>query len=268
MRHLKDYYSLNFDLKNKRAVVCGGSDGIGKACAQLLAQNGADITIVARNEHKINSVIKELDSSKNQHHKYICSDFNHPEKLQKELDKDFKDKVDILINNSGGPHGGQLIESEIDEFRVAFERLLVSNQIMTKAVVSNMKKQKYGRIINIISTSIKQVIPGLGVSNTIRGAVAQWAKTLALELGEFNITVNNILPGYTSTERLNELANMKSKSLNISKEEIKNKWANSTALNRLANPIEIANAALFLASDESSYITGHNLAVDGGRFKA
>ena len=192
--------------------------------------------------------------------------------LQKEfqslLDKDFKDKVDILINNSGGPHGGQLIESEIDEFRVAFERLLVSNQIMTKAVVPNMKKQKYGRIINIISTSIKQVIPGLGVSNTIRGAVAQWAKTLALELGEFNITVNNILPGYTSTERLNELANMKSKSLNISKEEIKNKWANSTALNRLANPIEIANAALFLASEESSYITGHNLAVDGGRFKA
>ncbi|MEC7871842.1 MAG: SDR family oxidoreductase [Candidatus Neomarinimicrobiota bacterium] len=259
---------MNFDLKNKRAVVCGASDGIGKACAQLLAQNGADITIVARNEHKINSVIKELDSSKNQHHKYICSDFNHPEKLQKELDKDFKDKVDILINNSGGPHGGQLIESEIDEFRVAFERLLVSNQIMTKAVVPNMKKQKYGRIINIISTSIKQVIPGLGVSNTIRGAVAQWAKTLALELGEFNITVNNILPGYTSTERLNELANMKSKSLNISKEEIKNTWAESTALNRLANPIEIANAALFLASDESSYITGHNLAVDGGRFKA
>ena len=249
-------------------MVCGGSDGIGRACAQLLAQNGADITIVARNEHKINSVIKELDSSKNQHHKYICSDFNHPEKLQKELDKDFKDKVDILINNSGGPHGGQLIESEINEFRVAFERLLVSNQIMTKAVVPNMKKQKYGRIINIISTSIKQVIPGLGVSNTIRGAVAQWAKTLALELGEFNITVNNILPGYTSTERLNELANMKSKSLNISKEEIKNKWANSTALNRLANPIEIANAALFLASEESSYITGHNLAVDGGRFKA
>ena len=249
-------------------MVCGGSDGIGRACAQLLAQNGADITIVARNEHKINSVIKELDSSKNQHHKYICSDFNHPEKLQKELDKDFKDKVDILINNSGGPHGGQLIESEIDEFRVAFERLLVSNQIMTKAVVPNMKKQKYGRIINIISTSIKQVIPGLGVSNTIRGAVAQWAKTLALELGEFNITVNNILPGYTSTERLNELANMKSKSLNISKEEIKNKWANSTALNRLANPIEIANAALFLSSEESSYITGHNLAVDGGRFKA
>ena len=249
-------------------MVCGGSDGIGRACAQLLAQNGADITIVARNEHKINSVIKELDSSKNQHHKYICSDFNHPEKLQKELDKDFKDKVDILINNSGGPHGGQLIESEINEFRVAFERLLVSNQIMTKAVVPNMKKQKYGRIINIISTSIKQVIPGLGVSNTIRGAVAQWAKTLALELGEFNITVNNILPGYTSTERLNELANMKSKSLNISKEEIKNTWAESTALNRLANPIEIANAALFLASDESSYITGHNLAVDGGRFKA
>ena len=130
-----------------------------------------------------------------------------------------------------------------------------------------MKKQKYGRIINIISTSVKQVIPGLGVSNTIRGAVAQWGKTLALELGEYGITVNNILPGYTKTDRLSELSTAKAKDLNITKEQIEAMWADSTALKRLAEPHEIANTILFLASEESSYITGHNLAVDGGRFK-
>ena len=130
-----------------------------------------------------------------------------------------------------------------------------------------MKKQKYGRIINIISTSIKQVIPGLGVSNTIRGAVAQWGKTLALELGEYGITVNNILPGYTKTDRLSELSTVKAKELNVSKEQIEDMWADSTALKRLAEPHEIASAVLFLASEDSSYITGHNLAVDGGRYK-
>ena len=130
-----------------------------------------------------------------------------------------------------------------------------------------MKKQKYGRIINIISTSIKQVIPGLGVSNTIRGAVAQWGKTLALELGKYGITVNNILPGYTKTDRLLELSTVKAKELNVSKEQIEDMWADSTALKRLAEPYEIASAVLFLASEDSSYITGHNLAVDGGRYK-
>ena len=161
-----------------------------------------------------------------------------------------------------------LIESEIEEFRVAFERLLICNQIVTKSVISTMKNQDYGRIINIISTSIKQVIPGLGVSNTIRGAVAQWAKTLALELGKYNITVNNVLPGYTKTGRLDELADSKAKTLNVAKADIEESWAESTALNRLAEPIEIASVVLFLASSDSSYITGHNLAVDGGRFKA
>ena len=255
-------------LYNKRAVVCGGSDGIGKSCAQLLAKNGASITIIARNEAKIQSVIDELDKSNDQSHKFICSDFNKPENLESSLSDELKDNVDILINNSGGPHGGLLIESEIEEFRLAFERLLICNQLVTKSVISTMKNQDYGRIINIISTSIKQVIPGLGVSNTIRGAVAQWAKTLALELGKYNITVNNVLPGFTKTSRLDELADSKAKTLNVVKADIEESWAESTALNRLAEPIEIASVVLFLASRDSSYITGHNLAVDGGRFKA
>tara|TARA_B000000475_G_scaffold111038_1_gene89892 strand:- start:39 stop:812 length:774 start_codon:yes stop_codon:yes gene_type:complete len=256
---------MNF--KNKSIVICGGSDGIGKSCAKLFADKGGSTTLIARNKEKLTSVISDLDTSKGQVHKYICADFNNPEKLDIKINKELFSKTDILINNSGGPQGGLLEKSTLAEFRVSFDRLLLSNQIVTRHAIKEMKKQKYGRIINIISTSVKQVIPGLGVSNTIRGAVAQWGKTLALELGEYGITVNNILPGYTKTERLSELSTAKAKDLNITKEQIEVMWANSTALKRLAEPHEIANTILFLASEESSYITGHNLAVDGGRFK-
>ena len=256
---------MNF--KNKSIVICGGSDGIGKSCAELFAAKGGSTTLIARNKEKLMSVINDLDTSKGQVHKYICADFNNPEELDIKINKELSSKTDILINNSGGPRGGLLEKSTLAEFRVSFDRLLLSNQIVTRHAIKRMKKQKYGRIINIISTSVKQVIPGLGVSNTIRGAVAQWGKTLALELGEYGITVNNILPGYTKTERLSELSTAKAKDLNITKEQIEVMWADSTALKRLAEPHEIANTILFLASEGSSYITGHNLAVDGGRYK-
>jgi len=172
------------------------------------------------------------------------------------------------VNNSGGPHGGPLIEAKEDEFRLAFERLLICNQILAKAAVPGMKILGSGRIINIISMSVNQVIPGLGVSNTIRGAVAQWAKTLALELGGFGITVNNILPGYTATERLQELAENKAKSMGKTVEDIYKAWAKNTSLRRLGKPKEIASAVAFLASDSAGYINGHNLSIDGGRFGA
>jgi 3-oxoacyl-[acyl-carrier protein] reductase len=256
---------MNF--KNKSIVICGGSDGIGKSCAELFAAKGGSTTLIARNKEKLMSVINDLDTSKGQVHKHICADFNNPEELDIKINKELSSKTDILINNSGGPRGGLLEKSTLAEFRVSFDRLLLSNQIVTRHAIKRMKKQKYGRIINIISMSIKQVIPGLGVSNTIRGAVAQWGKTLALELGEYGITVNNILPGYTKTDRLSELSTAKAKDLNITKEQIEAMWADSTALKRLAEPKEIANTILFLASEGSSYITGHNLAVDGGRYK-
>lgn len=256
---------MNF--KNKSIVICGSSDGIGKSCAIHFAIKGANTTLIARNKKKLMNVLSDLDTSKGQTHEYICADFNKPEELNTIINKELTSNTDILINNSGGPQGGLLEDSSLGEFRISFDRLLLSNQIITQHVIKNMKKQKYGRIINIISTSIKQVIPGLGVSNTIRGAVAQWGKTLALELGEYGITVNNILPGYTKTDRLLELSTAKAKELNVSKEQIEYMWADSTALKRLAEPHEIANTILFLASEESGYITGHNLAVDGGRFK-
>ena len=195
----------------------------------------------------------------------ICADFNNPEKLNEIINNELHEPVHILLNNSGGPHGGLLVDSNIDEFREGFERLLISNQIMVKSVFEGMKKMSFGRIINIISISINNVIPGLGVSNTIRGAVAQWAKTLALEIGQYGITVNNVLPGYTNTGRLQELANAKSKASGVSVDEIRSIWANSSASKRIGEPEEIANAVVFLASDASSFINGVDITVDGGR---
>ena len=262
---------MDLSLKGNRAIVCGSTDGIGKASALLMAERGASITLVARNKEKLNATLTELSTEHGQNHATVCADFNKPDNLKQMIQSHLKESgytYRILVNNSGGPHGGPLIEAKEDEFRIAFERLLICNQIMAQATVLGMKKLGSGRIINIISTSVRQVIPGLGVSNTIRGAVAQWAKTLALELGEFGITVNNILPGYTATARLQELAESKAESMGKTVEDISKIWADNTSLKRLGKPEEIANAVAFLASDSAGYISGHNLSIDGGRFGA
>ena len=244
------------NLNDKTAIVCGSTDGIGKSIALLMANRGCQIILVARNQDKLDSTLSELN--KNQTHSSVCADFDKPQELKKNITNTIKTlnkPVDILVNNSGGPHGGPLIDANEDEFRIAFERLLISNHILAKAVVPGMKKMKWGRIINIISTSVRQVIPGLGVSNTIRGSVAQWGKTLALELGEFGITVNNILPGYTATTRLKELAKSKSKSTGLDEKDIYDLWASNTSVKRLGTPEEIAESVAFLASDASGYIS-------------
>lgn len=262
---------MNLSLNNKHAILCGSTDGIGKASALLMAQRGASLTLVARNQKKLDQTLSELSTDHGQVHFSLCADFNEPDQLKEKITNHMKvivDQAHILVNNSGGPHGGPLIEAKEDEFRIAFERLLICNQIMAQATVSGMKKMGSGRIINIISTSVRQVIPGLGVSNTIRGAVAQWAKTLALELGEFGITVNNILPGYTATARLQELAESKAESMGKTVEDIRKTWAENTSLKRLGKPEEISSAVAFLASESAGYISGHNLSIDGGRFGA
>jgi len=262
---------MKLSLINKHAIVCGSTDGIGKSSALLLANHGCEITLVARNQDKLNKTISELNQNNNQVHQSVCADFDDPENLKSKIVSHLESlnkPVDILVNNSGGPHGGPLINAKEDEFRIAFERLLICNHIMAQAVFPGMKDNGSGRIINIISTSVRQVIPGLGVSNTIRGSVAQWGKTLAIELGEYGICVNNILPGYTATARLKDLAVLKADSLGVSVDDIRAQWAKNTSLKRLGTPDEIANTVMFLASDDSSYITGHNFSVDGGRFSA
>jgi 3-oxoacyl-[acyl-carrier protein] reductase len=253
---------------NKHALICGSTDGIGKESAIQLAKNGCEVTLISRNEKKLIKTLGELSTKEKQNHSFLVADFNESLLLEKKICnyvQNLNKPIHILVNNSGGPKGGSLLGAGLDEFRQTFERLLIANQIMAQAVAPIMKKNHYGRIINIISTSVKQVIPGLGVSNTIRGSVAQWAKTLAMELGPFGISVNNILPGYTTTKRLKEIATNKADELNITSEEVMKVWEENTTLKRLGTPSEIANVITFLSSEKSSYITGQNISVDGGR---
>ncbi|HMS66370.1 MAG TPA: SDR family oxidoreductase [Ignavibacteria bacterium] len=256
---------MKIDLKNKNAVVCGSTQGIGKAIAIELASAGANIILISRNEESLRKVLRELPAAKTQN--FIVADFSEPKELRKKL-KNFTSEnppVHILINNSGGPNPGEAVSADTSEFIKAFSNHLICNQILVQAVVEGMKKEKYGRIINIISTSVKQPLKGLGVSNTIRGAVASWAKTLSGELAQFGITVNNVLPGATKTERLNAIYENKSKASGKSIDDIKNEMLKEIPANRFAAPEEIAYAVTFLASEYAGYINGINVPVDGGR---
>ena len=262
---------MDLDLTGKNAIVCGSTQGIGKAIAIELATLGANIILIARNEEKLSSVRKELDNSKGQEHYYIVADFSIPPQL-KLVVEDFIEVnnivVNILINNTGGPAGGAIENAKTDEFIHTFSSHLICNHILMQAVKEGMKKSGYGRIINIISTSVKQPLNGLGVSNTIRGAVANWSKTLANELGEFGITVNNVLPGATDTVRLKSIIENKAAKTGGDIDAIKQDMANQSPMKRIAQPEEVANAVAFLASPAASYINGINVPVDGGRTKS
>ncbi len=262
---------MDLDLIGKNAIVCGSTQGIGKAIAIELASLGANIILIARNGEKLNTVCGELDTSKGQEHHYLTADFSIPPQL-KLIVEDYIEtnnvEINILINNTGGPAGGPIENAKSDEFIHTFSNHLICNHILMQAVKESMKKSGYGRIINIISTSVKQPLNGLGVSNTIRGAVASWAKTLANELGEFGITVNNVLPGATDTVRLKSIIENKAEKTGKDVEAIKQEMANIVPMKRIAQPEEVANAVAFLASPAASYINGINVPVDGGRTKS
>jgi len=261
---------MDLGLEGKTAIVCGSTQGIGKAIALELSTLEADITLVARDEEKLKSVLGELQTSKDQNHNYICADFAEPEDLKQKVEKFVSEigTVHILVNNTGGPAGGPVFLATIEDFETAFTQHLKCNHILTQVLVPFMKSEGFGRIINVISTSVKQPLDGLGVSNTIRGAVASWSKTLANELGSFGITVNNVLPGATETERLSEIIKNKSAKIGASQKDISNAMKNAVPAKRFAKPEEIANAITFLASETASYINGINLPVDGGRTKS
>jgi 3-oxoacyl-[acyl-carrier protein] reductase len=260
---------MNISLENKNAIVCGSSRGLGKAVALQFASSGANVTLVARNEESLRGVLRQLASSKTQKHNFITADFSDPEQLKTKIQNFVSENppVHILVNNSGGPMPGEAYKAGLDEYENAFKSHLICNQILVQAVVEGMKKEKYGRIINIISTSVKQPIRNLGVSNTIRGAVANWAKTLSVELALFGITVNNILPGATKTERLHFIFEANSKASGKPVEEIEQEWLSVIPAGRFGEPEELAYAAAFLASPLASYINGINLPVDGGRLQ-
>ena len=258
---------MNLDLKNKNAIVCGSTQGIGEASAIELAKLGANITLIARNESKLLNVLNELDKSQGQVHSCLCIDFSDSKKLKEEVNL-LEGSYHILVNNTGGPAGGPITEANTDSFENAFRMHLVNNQILVQKVVENMKAEGYGRIVNIISTSVKAPIPGLGVSNTIRAAVANWSKTLSIELGAYGITVNNVLPGFTNTNRLKSLIATKAEVQGKSEEEISNEMKSAVPAARFGTANEVANAVVFLCTPAASYINGINVPVDGGRTKS
>ena len=253
---------MNLDLKSRRALVCGSSQGIGKAIALSLASQGATVTLVARNKSKLEEARKQLNGS---NHLVLPVDLSEKGGLETLLDHLSENTYDIVINNTGGPAPGDINEAEISQFQKAIEmHLFASHQIMQK-VLPSMKKKQYGRFINVISTSVKIPIKGLGVSNTIRGAMASWSKTLSLELGQFGITVNNILPGFIDTDRLRGLIGSISEKRGLSQDAIADEMKSTIPAGRFGEAGEIGNLATFLASPAAAYINGVNIPVDGGR---
>jgi len=258
---------MDINLSGKNAIVCGASKGIGRATAMELAALGASVSVLARNEAALKELTGELDTSQGQIHHALTVDFMAPEALQSSIRGHVKviGTAHILVNNSGGPPAGPVHSATIDGFMAAFTQHLIGNHIMMQAALPGMQAAGYGRIINIISTSVKQPLKGLGVSNTIRGAVANWAKTLAGEIAGDGITVNNVLPGATATGRLDEIFVGKSEKLGKTVDEIIAMEKAGIPAGRFGKPEELAQAIAFLASPAAAYINGINLPVDGGR---
>jgi 3-oxoacyl-[acyl-carrier protein] reductase len=258
---------MNLDLTGKHALVCGASQGIGRATAIELAQLGAHVTLLARSRDALEATLGALPKvSESQMHAYVAVDMNEHAALRAKVEDIAATRpVNILVNNSGGPPGGPAHNASLDDFRIAFNQHLIAAQIVLQAVLPGMRGSHYGRVINVISTSVKEPIRNLGVSNTIRGAMASWAKTLAAELGSDGITVNNVLPGYTKTQRLEQILADRVRATGKSEEEITKAMLASVPAGRFADAGEIAAVIAFLASPAAGYVNGINVPVDGGR---
>jgi 3-oxoacyl-[acyl-carrier protein] reductase len=258
---------MDINLTGKRAVVCGASKGMGRATAVELASLGASVTLIARRGDVLEQVKAGLDTAKGQKHHVLAADMSDVKALKEKITAHVaaQGPFHILVNNTGGPAAGPAHLAAVEDFERAFTQHLLASHVMVQAVIDGMKAEKYGRIINVISTSVKQPIKGLGVSNTIRAAVANWAKTLAGELGPFGITVNNILPGPIDTDRMKEIVEGKAQKTGKSIEELVAEERAAVPVGRYGKPEEIAQTIAFLASPAAAYINGINLPVDGGR---
>lgn len=258
---------MKIDLQNKTALICGSTKGIGLAIAQAFAAAGARCILLARDKARLKQVLGELplrDASNP--HQMEVADFSDSEQVKSVAEKlKAQGPIHILVNNTGGPAPGPITEASPEQFLAAYQQHLVNNQLLVQALLPGMKQEGYGRIINIISTSVRIPIANLGVSNTTRAAVAAWAKTLSNEVGRWGITVNNILPGLTETDRLNSLIESESKRRNLSRDIISTEMQESIPARRFGRPEELAQVACFLASDLASYVNGVSIPVDGGR---
>jgi 3-oxoacyl-[acyl-carrier protein] reductase len=257
---------MNLSLEGKNAVICGSTQGIGYAVAEELALLGANCTLIARNEDALKEAVHNLDIALRQQHNFIVADFSNTDEVKEAIEQQVaKHPVHILINNTGGPKPGPIVNAGTEEFENAFRLHLINNHNLAQAVLPGMKAAGYGRIINIISTSVRIPLQNLGVSNTIRAAVASWAKTLSNEVAQFGITVNNILPGLTDTKILSDLIAAIAKGRGTDADGIRKEMINTVPAKRLGNAEEIANIVAFLASPAASYVNGISIPVDGGR---
>ncbi len=257
---------MNLSLQDKNALVCGSTQGIGFSIAKELALLGANCTLIARNEISLQNAINELDTSRQQKHQYLIADFSDTENV-KEVITAFarQHTIHVLINNTGGPPAGKITDAQGADFISALNLHLINNHNIATALLEGMKIEGYGRIINIVSTSVKVPLPNLGVSNTTRAAVAGWAKTMANETAQFGITVNNVLPGATATVRLSSIIENKSKKTNTELKAVEEEMLHEIPMRRFGQPEEIAAMAAFLSTPAAGYITGQSICVDGGR---
>ncbi|HEX7368771.1 MAG TPA: SDR family oxidoreductase [Rhodanobacteraceae bacterium] len=261
---------MDLDLSGKHALVCGASQGIGRACAIELAQLGANVTALARRADVLQQLVDELPRTHaTQTHAYVIADSGDTDGLRAVAEKLVgAHPVHILVNNSGGPQPGPAHGAKIEAFLDAYRKHLVANHVLAETMIPGMQAARYGRIINIISTSVKEPITGLGVSNTTRWAVASWAKTLATELAPYGITVNNVLPGSTKTPRIEQIVATRAEKTGRAIEDMQRTMEADVPMRRFAEPAEIAAAVAFLASPAAAYITGINVPVDGGRTRS
>ena len=259
--------TVQLPLAGRHAFVCGATQGIGKATAIAMAEAGATVTACGRNDQGLMRVLEEMPKPAGQKHWSVEVDFASSREVEfaARTHLGTAGPVHILVNNSGGPAAGSAIEAKAEDFTKAFEMHLLANHALVQTFAPGMREAGYGRIVNITSTSVVTPIRGLGVSNTIRAAVANWSRTLAVELAPFGITVNTILPGYTRTARLAALFEGRARRAGMTPQEVESDAIRTIPMARLAGAEEIAAVAVFLATPAASYVTGVNLPVDGGR---
>jgi 3-oxoacyl-[acyl-carrier protein] reductase len=260
---------MDLNLNGKHALVCGASEGIGRAAAHELALLGCDVTVLARRADALAAVAQSLPRSGAQAHGWIAADVADTAALAAQVEALAAGKpVQILVNNTGGPPGGPAHTALDGAYLDAFQRHLLANQTLVRAVLPGMRSAQWGRVVNVISTSVKEPIVGLGVSNTVRGAVAGWAKTLSRELGADGITVNNVLPGYTQTARIEQIIGDRARNSGQTPDAVIEAMRKTVPANRFAAPAEIAACIAFLCSPAAAYVNGVSLAVDGGRMQS
>jgi 3-oxoacyl-[acyl-carrier protein] reductase len=257
---------MKLDLTGKTALVCGASQGIGAAAARELAQLGARVVLLARSPEPLALTLKSL-AGPERGHKTIPVDLADGAAVEKAAETLVRElgPIEILVANAGGPPGGPIVDAEKDQFLAALGPHLFAPQALVKKLVPGMRERRYGRIVAVISTSVKAPIPGLGVSNTVRAAVANWAKTLSLELASSGITVNCVLPGYTRTGRLSGLIEATAKRTGKTTEAVEAEWREHVPAKRFAEPEEVASVVAFLATPAAGYVNGVAVQVDGGR---